>query len=88
MRPHAPVAVRQAFAAWRRQQHALPLLMEQSGRTQDEAPRRWHGQSVLRPVEVEYSEGLGAQEKLRFVVLHYTGVYREPVAHPPLPTHA
>ena len=31
-------AVRQAFAAWGRQQPTLPLLMEQPGRTQDEGP--------------------------------------------------
>ena len=46
-------AVRQALAAWGRTQPALPLLGEQAGRTHAEAPRRWHGQSVLRPVEVE-----------------------------------
>ena len=85
--PHT-CAVRQACAAWGRQQPALPLLMEQPGRTQDEGPRRWHGHSVLRPVEVEYSEGRVARETLRFVVLHSTGVHREPTARPPLPTHA
>jgi transposase len=63
-------AVRQALEAWGRQQPALPLLLEKSGRTQAEAPRRWHGQSVLRQVEVEYSDGRVAQEELRFVVVH------------------
>jgi transposase len=61
-------AVRQALEAWGRQQPALPLLMEKPGRTQHEAPRRWHGQSVLR--QVEYSEGRIAHEPLRFVVVH------------------
>jgi transposase len=63
-------AVRQELEAWGGQQPALPLLLEKPGRTQDEAPRRWHGQSVLRQVEVEYKEGRIAQETLRFVVVH------------------
>src|ERR671926_1437362 len=63
-------AVRQALEAWGRQQPALPLLVEKPGRTQHEEPRRWHGQSVMRPVEVEYSDGRVAQETLRFVVVH------------------
>jgi len=33
-------------------------------------PRRWHGQSVLRQVEVEYKDGRVVQESLRFVVVH------------------
>ena len=48
----------------------MPLLVEKPGRTKDEAPRRWHGQSVIRQVEVEYSDGRVAQEELRFVVVH------------------
>ena len=63
-------AVRQALEAWGRQQSALPLLLEKAGRTQAEPPWRWHGQSVLRQVEVEYSDGRVAQEELRFVVVH------------------
>jgi hypothetical protein len=63
-------AIRQALEAWGRQQPALPLVLEKSGRTQAEAPRRWHGQSVLRQVEVEYRDGRVAQETLRFVVVH------------------
>jgi transposase len=63
-------AVRQELEAWGRQQPALPLLVEKPGRTKDEAPRRWHGQSVLRPVEVEYSNGQVAQEEVRLVVVH------------------
>jgi len=63
-------AIRQELETWGRQQPALPLLVEKPGRTQDEAPRRWHGQSVLRAVEVEYSDGRIAQEEVRFVVVH------------------
>jgi transposase len=65
-----PCAVRQELEAWGYQQPALPLLVEKPGRTQDEGPRRWHGQSVLRQVEVEDSDGRVAQECLRFVVVH------------------
>jgi transposase len=63
-------AIRQALEAWGQQQAALPLLLEKPGRTKDEAPRRWHGQSVLRQVEVEYSDGRVTLEALRFVVVH------------------
>ena len=63
-------AVRQALEAWGQQQSALPLVVEKPGRTKAEAPRRWHGQSVMRQVEVEYSNGRVAQEELRFVVVH------------------
>jgi transposase len=62
--------VRPELEAWGHQQSALPLLVEKPGRTKDEEPRRWHGQSVLRQVEVEYSEGRVAQEEVRFVVVH------------------
>jgi len=63
-------AVRQELEAWGREQPTLPLLVEKPGRTQGEAPRRWHGQSVRRQVEVEYSDGRVALETLRFVVVH------------------
>src|SRR5215217_15213 len=63
-------SVRQDLEAWGQQQPALPLLVEKPGRTQDEAPRRWHGQSVMRPVEVEYRDGRVVQEEVRFVVIH------------------
>jgi transposase len=65
-------AIRQALEAWGQQQPALPLLVEKAGRTQHEAPRRWHGQSVRREVEVEYRDGRVAQAALRFVVVHST----------------
>jgi transposase len=63
-------AVREALETWGQQQPALPLLVEKPGRTKAEAPRRWHGQSVMRQVEVEYSDGRIAAEALRFVVVH------------------
>jgi transposase len=63
-------AVRQELEAWGQQQPMFPLLVEKPGRTKDEAPRRWHGRSVLRRVEVEDSAGRVAQEELRFVVVH------------------
>jgi transposase len=63
-------AIRQALEAGARQQPALPLLVQKPGRTKDEEPRRWHGQSVLRRVEVEYRDGRVASEVLRFVVVH------------------
>ena len=48
-----PWALRQALEAWGQQQRALPLVGEQPGRTKAAAPRRWHGQSVMRQGEVE-----------------------------------
>jgi transposase len=63
-------AIRQALEAWGQQQPALPLLLEKPGRTKAEAPRQWHGQSVIRQVEVEYSDGRVTLEALRFVVVH------------------
>jgi hypothetical protein len=64
-------AVRQELEAWGGQQPALPLLVEKPGRTKDEVPRRWHGHSVLRQVEVEYSDGRVAQECLRFIRVNW-----------------
>jgi transposase len=46
-------AIRQELEAWGQQQPALPLLVEQPGRTRQETPRRWHGHSVTRQVDVE-----------------------------------
>jgi hypothetical protein len=63
-------AIRQDLEAWGGQQPALPLLIEKPGRTQGEAPRRWHGHSVTRQVEVEYSDGRVVLAALRFVVVH------------------
>src|ERR1700758_2190552 len=39
-------AIRQALEAWGCAQPALPLVLENPGRTKDEPPRCWHGQSV------------------------------------------
>src|SRR2546422_1619232 len=63
-------AIRQALEAWGQQQLALPLLVEKPGRTKAEAPRCWHGLSVMRQVEVEYSDQRVVQEEVRFVVVH------------------
>src|SRR5256886_2164597 len=65
-----PCAIRQALEAWGQQQLALPLLVEKPGRTKAEAPRCWYGQSVMRQVEVEYSDQRVVQEEVRFVVVH------------------
>jgi transposase len=62
-------AVRQELEAWGQQQSALPLLVEKPGRTKAEAPRRWHGPSVMRHVEVEYRDARVAPAALRFVVV-------------------
>src|SRR5262244_3753328 len=63
-------AIRQELETWGRQHPALPLLVEKPGRTKAEEPRRWHGPSVLRRVEVEDSAGRVTQEEGRFVVVH------------------
>jgi transposase len=63
-------AVRQELEMWGQQHGPLPLLLEKPGRTRQEPPRRWHGASVVRPVEVEYTDGRLAVEVLRFLVVH------------------
>jgi transposase len=63
-------AVRQELETWGQQHGPLPLLLEKPGRTRQEAPRRWHGRSVVRQVEVEYADGRSAVEDLRFLVVH------------------
>jgi transposase len=63
-------AVRQELEAWGQQHGPLPLLLEKPGRTRAESVRRWHGQSVVRQVEVEYADGRRAVEELRFLVVH------------------
>src|SRR5262249_39746905 len=62
-------AVRQEVEAWGQQQEALPLLLEKPGRTRQEAPRRWHGASVVRHVEVEDAEGHRDVAEIRFLVV-------------------
>src|SRR5499427_7463375 len=70
--------VRQELEVWGQQQPGLPLLVEKLGRTKAEEPRRWHGQSVRRQVEGEYSDGRVAQEELRFVVVHSSQLAQQP----------
>src|ERR687888_414601 len=63
-------AVRQEVEAWGQQQGPLPLLLEKPGRTRQEPPRCWHGQSVVRQVEVEYAGGRLELAEIRFLVVH------------------
>jgi hypothetical protein len=63
-------AVRQDLEAWGQQQGQWPLLLEKPGRTRQESPRRGHGPSVVRRVEVEDAEGRLAWEELRLLVVH------------------
>jgi transposase len=62
--------VRQEVEAWGQQQGALPLLLEKPGRTRQEPPRRWHGQSVVRRVPVEYTDERLDVAEIRFLVVH------------------
>jgi transposase len=63
-------AVRQEVEAWGQQHGALPLWLEKPGRTRQEPPRRWHGQSVVRRVPVEYADGRLDGAEIRFLVVH------------------
>jgi len=63
-------AVRQEVEAWGQQHSGLPLLHEKPGRTRQEPPRRWHGQSVVRRVPVEYADGRLDVAEIRFLVVH------------------
>jgi transposase len=63
-------AVRQEVEAWGQQHGALPLVLEKPGRTRQAPPRRWHGQSVVRRVPVEYADGRLDMADLRFLVVH------------------
>src|SRR5262244_2101279 len=63
-------AVRHEVEAWGQQHCALPLLLEKPGRTRQEPPRRWHGQSVVRRVPVEYADGRLDVAEIRFLVVH------------------
>jgi transposase len=62
--------VRQEVEAWGQQQSALPLLLEKPGRTRQEPPRQWHGQSVVRRVPVEFPDGRLDVAEIRFLVVH------------------
>jgi transposase len=63
-------AVRQELEAWGQQHSGLPFLLEKPGRTRQEPPRRWHGQSVVRRVPVEYADGRLDVAEIRFLVVH------------------
>src|SRR5262249_24079742 len=63
-------AVRQEVETWGQQHGPLPLLLEKPGRTRQESPRRWHGASVGRQVEVEDADGRLNLAEIRFLVVH------------------
>src|ERR671922_2886945 len=63
-------AVRQELAAWGQQHSPLPILLENPGRTRQEPPRRWHGQSVMRRVGVAYADGRQDVAEIHFLVVH------------------
>jgi hypothetical protein len=65
-----PCAGRQALAAWGRQPSAVPLLVAKPGRRTTDAPRYWHGHSVMRQVAGADSDGRSASAALRLVVVH------------------
>jgi hypothetical protein len=50
-------ALRPEVEAWGQQHGALPFVRDKPGRTRQEPPRRWHGRSVVRRVEVAYADG-------------------------------
>src|SRR5215471_15257719 len=63
-------AVRQEVETWGQQHGPLPLLLEKPGRTRQESPRRWHGASVVRLVEVEDADGHLDMAEIRFLAVH------------------
>jgi transposase len=73
-------AVRQELEAWGQQHGPLPLLLEKPGRTRQECMRSWHGQSVVRQVEVEYADARLAVEELRFLVVHSSQLAQQAAA--------
>ena len=48
----------------------VALMLEKPGRTRQELPRRWHGQSVVRRVPVEHADGRLDVAEIRFLVIH------------------
>jgi transposase len=70
-------AVRQELETWGQQQSPLPVLLEKPGRTRQEGPRRWRGQSIIRRVDVEYADGRLGQEDIRFVVVHSSALAQQ-----------
>jgi len=67
-------AVRQELEAWGQQHSPLPLWLEKPGRTRQELPRRWHGQSGIRGVAVAYADGRQEVADLRLLVGHASQV--------------
>jgi hypothetical protein len=65
-----PCAVRQEGETWGQQHGALPLWLDKPGRTRQEPPRRWHGQSVVRRVPVEDADGRLDVTERRFLGVH------------------
>ena len=63
-------AVRQEGEAWGQQHGALPLGLAKPGRTRQEPPRCWHGQSVVHRVPVADADGRLAVAELRLLVVH------------------
>ena len=73
-------AVRQEVEAWGQQRGGLPLLLEKPGRTRQEPPRCWHGQSVVRRVPVEYADGRLDVAEIRFLVVHSSQLAQQAAA--------
>ncbi len=65
-------AIRQEVEAWGQHQSSLPLLLEKPARRRQERPRQWYGRSVLREVDVEYSDERVAVAPMRFVAVYST----------------
>ncbi len=63
-------AVRQEVEAWGQQHGPLPYCSKNLAGHGQEPPRRWHGQSVVRRVAVEYADGRLDVEEIRFLVVH------------------
>src|SRR5262245_23358143 len=62
--------VRQEVETWGQQHGPFPLVLEKPGRTRQEPPRYWHGNSVIRSVAVEDADGRQDVVALRFLVVH------------------
>src|SRR5215813_9984492 len=73
--------VRQELETWGQQQGPLPLLLEKPGRTRQEPPRRWHGQSVVRRVPVEYADERLDVAEIRFLVVHSSQLAHQAAAY-------
>jgi hypothetical protein len=69
--------IRQEVEAWGQQQALLPVLLEKPGHTSHDAPRCWHGQSVLRPGDVAEADGRSEPADLRFVVVHASALAQQ-----------